>query len=340
MDEMNVVYSTSNDYAICTGISIESLCFNNSDVHINIYVLITDLNADNKKKIDSIGKKNHVKITFINITKKLSNVFNNNKTSLLHGAYNTYARLYINQLFPELKRVLFLDSDTLVIGSLKKLYTLDLYGNIIGAVPELGVYNKNIEIEDYNVLENCKKYFNAGIILFDLIQWRAQNIDNKIKNIIDIYPNKFICMEQSILNIVLNNQCYYLGYEYNYYTILHGREFHELKRNYPDQDFLFEADIKQAKENLKIIHFVGKDYVRPWYNNNVSFYDLKYQWYKRRTLWNENKNEIDFSKDNLLKNIYNKIMYLLLKRHKYIAYDFIICRLMPTIRNLKGKFKL
>ena len=42
-----------------------------------------------------------------------------------------FSRLFISELLPDVERVVYLDCDTLVRGSLKELFTMDLHGKPI-----------------------------------------------------------------------------------------------------------------------------------------------------------------------------------------------------------------
>jgi lipopolysaccharide biosynthesis glycosyltransferase len=70
-----------------------------------------------------------------------------------------YARLWIPLAFPDIKRAIYLDADTLVQKSLKPLWELDLEGNFLGMTPP--------EVPEYG--------HNSGCMLMDCEAMRNDN---------------------------------------------------------------------------------------------------------------------------------------------------------------------
>src|ERR1700739_1563744 len=76
-----------------------------------------------------------------------------------HYTIDTYTRLWVDEFFPErVDRVLYLDADIVVVGSIAPLWNTDLDGGLMGAVDipgsDQGVRRLAMRAED--------GYFNAG----------------------------------------------------------------------------------------------------------------------------------------------------------------------------------
>ena len=85
-------------------------------------------------------------------------------------------------------KVLQLDVDTVVLDSLQPLWDVDLTGKWFGAVPEhLGTY------KPYG-----KRYYNAGVCLFNLAQMRKDNITQTLIN--ELNSHFYAYPEQDVLN--------------------------------------------------------------------------------------------------------------------------------------------
>ncbi|MDW7669690.1 MAG: glycosyltransferase, partial [Bacillota bacterium] len=162
--KIDIVYSSSDLYAQCTGVSLLSLLHNNQDVEeLNIHVIDTDISFENKKKINAIAQSFGRNINFISAKQTFENEIKSMNLKILRGAYNTYSRLKLNTWFKNLDKILVIDSDTLVVGSLKELWEIDLKDNLIAAVPEIGVYLPNNTFDDINIINLNEFYYNAGI---------------------------------------------------------------------------------------------------------------------------------------------------------------------------------
>ena len=48
----------------------------------------------------------------------------------------TYFRLFIPDLYPQYDKVLYLDSDIVVLGDIAELYNTNIKGNLVAAVPD------------------------------------------------------------------------------------------------------------------------------------------------------------------------------------------------------------
>ncbi|EOI3110413.1 glycosyltransferase, partial [Campylobacter jejuni] len=75
-----------------------------------------------------------------------------------------------------LDRCLYLNCDIVVEDSLNLLYNIDLKDNYVGAVAE----SCNDAVNYYQNILECKKCFNAGILLLNLIKWRKKEVDKKL----------------------------------------------------------------------------------------------------------------------------------------------------------------
>ncbi|KAF9589717.1 hypothetical protein IFM89_027992 [Coptis chinensis] len=94
-----------------------------------------------------------------------------------------HLRFYIPEVFPTLKKVVFLDDDVVVQKDLAPLFSIDLNGNINGAVETcmetFHRYHKYLNyshplIRSHFDPDACGWAF--GMNIFDLVQWRKRNV--------------------------------------------------------------------------------------------------------------------------------------------------------------------
>ncbi|XP_027345300.1 probable galacturonosyltransferase 10 isoform X3 [Abrus precatorius] len=94
-----------------------------------------------------------------------------------------HLRFYIPQVFPDLKKVVFLDDDVVVQKDLSGLFSIDLNGNVNGAVETcmetFHRYHKYLNyshplIRTHFDPDACGWAF--GMNVFDLVQWRKRNV--------------------------------------------------------------------------------------------------------------------------------------------------------------------
>ncbi|KAL2328270.1 hypothetical protein Fmac_021697 [Flemingia macrophylla] len=94
-----------------------------------------------------------------------------------------HLRFYIPEVFPDLKKMVFLDDDVVVQKDLSDLFTIDLNGNVNGAVETcmetFHRYHKYLNyshplIRGHFDPDACGWAF--GMNVFDLVQWRNRNV--------------------------------------------------------------------------------------------------------------------------------------------------------------------
>ena len=88
----------------------------------------------------------------------------------------TYNRFLIPKLKPQLKKVLYMDVDIIVLGDIQELYNEDLEGYALGAVWEQTRKYYNSDTKELMELSENYKYFNAGILVIDVQKWLDNNI--------------------------------------------------------------------------------------------------------------------------------------------------------------------
>lgn len=94
-----------------------------------------------------------------------------------------HLRFYLPQIFPKLKKVIFLDDDTVVQKDLTGLWSIDLKGNVNGAVETCGEsFHRFDRYLNFSHPLISKKFdpracgWAYGMNIFDLDEWKRQNI--------------------------------------------------------------------------------------------------------------------------------------------------------------------
>ncbi|XP_040362861.1 probable galacturonosyltransferase 4 isoform X2 [Rosa chinensis] len=94
-----------------------------------------------------------------------------------------HLRFYLPEIFPKLNKVLFLDDDIVVQKDLTGLWSLDLKGNVNGAVETCGEsfhrFDRYLNFSNPLISKNFDPHacgWAYGMNVFDLEQWKKQNI--------------------------------------------------------------------------------------------------------------------------------------------------------------------
>ena len=123
----------------------------------------------------------------------------------------------ISKMKPDLKKILYLDSDIAAFGDIEKLYDEDLEDKVMAAVPEYMYNDINLpDIKNKLDLSSEHKYFNAGVMLIDNQKWIEAGISDKVFEIEKLYKDRLFYADQDILNIIFDNDYKILDEKYNY----------------------------------------------------------------------------------------------------------------------------
>ncbi|XP_045818034.1 probable galacturonosyltransferase 4 [Trifolium pratense] len=94
-----------------------------------------------------------------------------------------HLRFYLPEIFPKLKKVLFLDDDVVVQKDLTGLWSINLKGNINGAVQTCAGsfhrFDRYLNFSNPLVAKNFDPHacgWAYGMNVFDLVEWKKQNI--------------------------------------------------------------------------------------------------------------------------------------------------------------------
>ena len=249
MNYIPIFLSSDNIYAPYLAACMASI-LDNTKAFCNFYILDGGIDNKNKEKIKNLKKIfNNFELEFIEI-----NVEKFSDFPLTEGiTHSTYSRFLIPNLKPELKKVIYIDCDTIALGDIEELYKEDLENYALGAVFNEKRRSFNLDTKEPMELSNNYKYFNAGVLVIDIEKWIKDNIIEKLFEIERKYRKKIPHGDESILNKYFDN---------NYKTL-------DIKYNYLEWDYSFNDKI----EKIYIRHFITK--IKPWMlneNNKISAY--------------------------------------------------------------------
>lgn len=159
-----------------------------------------------------------------------------------------YIRFWVPDLFPTRTRVLYMDPDTIAVGSLEPLWATDLQGKTVGAVEIPG----STRPRDHG-MKPGSLYFNSGILLIDLDRWRSQNYTRRLLDFLRDHPESAYDADQDILNLVLAEDWLPLDYTWNAINPFF-RPSHDLG--------LSQQEIERVTSQARIIHYNGIS--KPW----------------------------------------------------------------------------
>jgi len=214
--EIPIFFSTDDNYVPFLDVAVRSLKQNASnEYNYKIVVLNTGLKEENMAKVKLLEDESF-SIQFADISYAVEDL-KNLLPNQYHFGLATWYRLFIQNLFPEYHKILYLDCDIVVVGDISKLYNIDLEENLAAGVVEQFILRTK-EFSDYTkyaVGVDAENYLNAGVLLIDLDKFRKERIEEKFTYLINKYNFDVIDPDQAYINFLCQGKIKYLPVEFN-----------------------------------------------------------------------------------------------------------------------------
>ena len=281
---MNFIYCLDKNYNTQVTLSLYTL---NQVTNSNINVYIAHNKPESLKKILSNYRFDNLKLNFLEIKNNL--VLPNLKNA--HVSEATYYRIFgINLLEKDLTHITYIDSDILFnkdpVPLFKECINNLINSEFVISANTIGEYKTdNQETKDYfDYLEMNDKYFNAGVITYDLKKYREDNIGQKIEKHLINFTKNARYWDQDILNTFFNGKYLELPETLNHNVVTDNKLV--------NMDKVFESIT---------IHLAGK--TKPWHVGGFKYPVGNYFQEKYKEVFNKDYFISPYSKLRHLKEI-------------------------------------
>lgn len=268
---MNILVAFNDGYTMPTKVMLRSLITNNQDEELSIYVLFLNLTEESIQSISELSNGNEVEIHFVKIDDDMSYL-----PIPRYYSKEAYIRLFAHSyLDKDMDRILWLDGDMIIQGSLKEYYNQDfedcLY--IADVDPHFGknhIKHKKLE------LPSEVEYVNTGVLLINLQGVRETIKNEDIVQYIIRYPERLEYVDQDVFNGLLFKYFKRVDPEhlYNYFS-----------------DCITWKNKKYVMNNAHVIHY--SSIFKPW-EKGYRFYGFRL-WWDYALIDNNNLKKLYFS---------------------------------------------
>lgn len=260
-----VFFAVDDGYIPFLAVALKSVIDNTSEENeYKIKILYTNVLEENMKKIKKYENKN-IDIEFVNVKKQLEEI----KEKLYTRNYfsnTTYYRLFIPEMYPEYKKAVYIDSDTICLTDIANLYNINIEDNLIAGTPD-GVIQTIDVFKDYVErvvgVSNYNKYFNAGIIIMNLEELRKYKFQDKFIYMLERVKFE-VAQDQDYMNRLCKGRVKLLDYSWNRMPVM-----------------------GEQKGAINIIHYnLG---AKPWYFDNILYQEYFWKYAEKTEFYNEIK---------------------------------------------------
>ncbi|MGM9904007.1 8 glycosyltransferase [Enterococcus sp. 10A9_DIV0425] len=247
-----VVTASDENYAPYLSVMIATALKNSNKMrHIYFYVIDDGLSEYSKEGLKQTVKEysEHASIQFLTVEKDVYEDFLVSD----HITTTAYLRISLPKILSKYnyQKVLYLDSDILVLDDIVNLYDEPLHGKTIGAVIDPGqtkaLKRLGIDSDEY--------YFNSGVMVIDIDQWNKKNITEKTISFLKEHGDRIIYHDQDALNAILYGDWEQFHPKWNMQSSL-------IFEKHPAPDDNYKELYKSGNKAPSIVHFTGHD--KPW----------------------------------------------------------------------------
>lgn len=327
-----ISFSSSDFFAPYLGVTIQSIIDkSSSDYNYDLVVFTKDMSDFNKQVLSSMCNLPNFSIRFINV-KEIFDALNLYTPG--HITIETYFRLIIPVFMKNYSKILFLDSDLLILEDVKNLYQIDLGDNAIGAAEEclmsalLGIHGDSAIDYMYDTLhlKNPDLYFQAGVMIMNIDYFNQHDCCKRLMNMVCNFNYNIV--DQDAMNELLNDKCLWIPNEWNYPPL--QKHMKKLKYIENMSDFIREKYL--AVKHPKILHFA--DCEKPWWDPSEDYAPLWWAYAKKtpyyeliiKNMMNHSINE-QLNQNNLLTNL----KFRAVNKYSFNCINYWKCKLLRNL---------
>lgn len=260
MDNMNFALCCDNNYLRFAMTTATSVALAHSNESITIHILGNGLRADGIAyfiRKFTLWFKNTT-LLFYDVSEFESLLRKSGFEVNREIGISTYIRLFLTEYLPlEIRTVLYLDCDILVMRNLRSLFQVKWQDKLIAAVKS----TIDIVIDG----EADKDHVNAGVVLFNLELMRKENT---VKSFIDVIVKRnghLPWHDGTVINDACQGRIHYLPLKYNAVMPIFHMEYERYRRFYNVPKRIYShVEYEEASMNPAIIHLVSWVCGRPW----------------------------------------------------------------------------
>jgi len=270
---MIIACNIDNDYVRHCAVMLRSLFDANPTEELEVYVIHSQLLREERAKLVAYLSSFLTSVSFIYVDDSLLQEFPESE----HVKLASYYRIFLPEILPHrLDRVIYIDSDVVIHGSLAELWSMPLDDHRLAASSDRNLVMQRSRLQ----MMDDSPYFNAGVMTFSLNEWRTLDLASRGLEIARNHPERLQNCDQDVLNVLFEKQCLILHQRWNAMPHLWGL----------DPQWLLEqgglsVEEQEAVAQPAIVHFAGAGSAKPWHAKCLHPWRGRYRTLLNQTPW-------------------------------------------------------
>ncbi len=270
---MNLMIVTNSTYLKYAYVFLFTFFENHEEEQVDIYLPYEQLSEDELSGLRNfVGRFSGKKL----IPVYVGDEFKARVQSRNGIAVETYYRILAIDMLPKgISRILYMDVDMVVKGSVKELYGTELEGYAFAVCED--IFGKINGFHEANMrrlsIPKEYSYFNAGVMVFNLDYLRNDNAGDRLLDAIYSDFERYEYNDQDVINELYYDKLKYMSWErydlppaYYYRRAGSGEylSYDELRvlSNDPSEFSKYKNRMEELYEAAAVIHYLGD--TKPW----------------------------------------------------------------------------
>ena len=269
---MIITCTIDNNYIRHCAVMLKSLHLANPEESISVYILHGVIDPAERARLAAYLGDFLPSVSFLQLDEEMLSGF----PVFGHITLAAYFRLLLPAALPHaVEKVLYLDSDLIVVDSLRDLWESSLGESSIAAVEE---HNQDFDRRRLGLAEGSL-VFNSGVMLIDLKCWRRENILASGLEFARTHPERIKHWDQDVLNALLETRWHRLDWRWNALPHLW------MQSMYADPATPLGQQAEAVRARPAVIHFAGSGIAKPWHHRCSHPWRLRYRDLLQQTPW-------------------------------------------------------
>lgn len=259
--KVNILVTLDENYIPYLNVMLTSLIFSNQDCYFDIYLLHSSIRECAVKETEHI-LGNYGRLIMV----QAKDIGLEHAPTTARYPQEIYYRIFAAQYLPEdIDRILYLDPDIIVNGSVKELYDMPMDAYYFAAA----THNRSFLRKVNGIRLDMDKesiYVNSGVMLMNLERLRKEQDFGAVFDFIEKRRNVLVLPDQDIISGLYGNKILALDtFRYNMTEALY--QLHAPVER--------ELNMEWIRKNSVIIHYCGRN--KPWKEPYIGQLDVFYK---------------------------------------------------------------
>ncbi len=256
MGKINVAFAADSNYAQHAAVAMASVMKHvKSGSQVRFFLLSDGIEKALLRRIKETVARFRAELVVIDLSE--ASGFETAYTSG-HISRAAYFRLALPDILPaDVMKIIYCDTDLLVLDDITKLWEMDLEGMPLAAVPDYGIMASKRAMkekrETLGLLADAE-YFNSGVLVMDLPKWRDRGYAQAVLNVVAKHNLRH--HDQDALNWVFAGKWKKLPLSWNVIPPV-MQLLPKILRN-----GTLRKNALVARKSISILHYAGR--CKPW----------------------------------------------------------------------------